>query len=242
MPLPSLAALDQYSVTGPPPGSGPDDPRTFYSPVDNDHAVLTALVESATTSLVVAMYGFDDQALADMIARKLASTTCFVSLTLDSSQASGAHERAILAAESYPASSIAVGRSEKGAIMHMKVVIVDGLDVADGSTNWSAGGESLQDNQLSVTRDMSKAALARARIDAIHNHMLQATGSSGSAQHARLAATAWAGETGSRMVVAVAAQGGGGGAGLAIPAAGSGSSSMPDMQTGAPHIASPGGF
>jgi phosphatidylserine/phosphatidylglycerophosphate/cardiolipin synthase-like enzyme len=173
MALPDLSVLDQYAAAPFPPGYATDR-RDFYAPVDNCHQVLLDLVKSATTSLVVALYGFDDDAVADALHEKLVDENVFVQLTLDSSQAGGVHERKLLAREGYPASSVAVGRSEHGAIMHMKVVIVDGLDVADGSTNWSTSGESLQDNQLTVTRDPLKAARARARVDAIHHHMLQA--------------------------------------------------------------------
>jgi phosphatidylserine/phosphatidylglycerophosphate/cardiolipin synthase-like enzyme len=174
MSLADLSQLDKHSAAGFPPGSLPTL-RTFFSPVDDVHGALVDLVQSASQSLVLAMYGFDDQELADALLEKLNAEHVFVQFTLDSSQAAGVHEKRILAAESYPASSVATGRSEKGAIMHLKMVIVDGLDVVTGSTNWSASGETLQDNQLTVVRDPLLAAKSRSRIDAIHQSMIQRT-------------------------------------------------------------------
>lgn len=172
MALTSLADLDQYKTGGFPPGY-PTTIRTLYSPVDNIHQALLDLIRSATQSLVVAVYGFDDEEVADALREKLESEHVFVQLTLDSSQAGGVHERELLAREDYPAASIAVGRSEKGAIQHLKLLIVDGVDLVTGSTNWSTAGESLQDNAFVVVRDPLVAAEARARVDGIHHHMLQ---------------------------------------------------------------------
>jgi phosphatidylserine/phosphatidylglycerophosphate/cardiolipin synthase-like enzyme len=174
--LTDLALLDRHKTGGYPQGY-PANLRTLYSPVDDIHGALLDLIRSATTSLVVAVYGFDDDEIADALHAKLVDEHVFVQLTLDSSQAGGVHERKILARESYPASSIAVGRSERGAIQHMKVLIVDGLDVVGGSTNWSTSGETLQDNQTTIVRDPLEAAMARARIDMIHHHMLQVAAS-----------------------------------------------------------------
>jgi hypothetical protein len=171
--LSDLSVLDQYATTPFDPDWAKDR-RTFYSPVDQVHEVIMACIASAKTSLVCAMYGLDDGPAVDAIMKKLHDENCYVSWTLDSSQAGGVHEKAILAAAAMPSNSVAIGRSERGAIMHMKLLIIDGEIVVNGSTNWSDGGESKQDNQLCVIRDAKEAARARARIDMIHEHMLTA--------------------------------------------------------------------
>jgi phosphatidylserine/phosphatidylglycerophosphate/cardiolipin synthase-like enzyme len=171
-PLSDLTVLDQFAATPFAPGT-PTDRRIFYSPVDQVHAALLYTIQSAQRSLVVAMYGFDDDELADAIAEKLNDENVAVQLTFDSSQAGGVHERTLLAKENYPLSSVAIGRSEKGAIMHLKEVVIDGVILVTGSTNWSDGGESKQDNQLTVELNPWAAAQATARIMGIHNTMLQ---------------------------------------------------------------------
>jgi phosphatidylserine/phosphatidylglycerophosphate/cardiolipin synthase-like enzyme len=166
--------LDKFKIGGFADGYGAGILRTFYSPVDDPRSVLLSLLNGAQHSLVLAMFGFDDDEFAAIITTKLGDENVYVQLTLDSSQAGGVHERQILARENYPASSIAVGQSEKHAIMHLKMVIVDGLYVVTGSMNWSGSAEVKQDNALIVINDPYVAAEARARIDAIHANMLKA--------------------------------------------------------------------
>ena len=66
MALSSLTQLDQYKAASFPPGY-PDSTRTFYSPVDQVHEALKALLASANKSIVVAMYGYDDPELNSVL-------------------------------------------------------------------------------------------------------------------------------------------------------------------------------
>jgi phosphatidylserine/phosphatidylglycerophosphate/cardiolipin synthase-like enzyme len=171
-PLADLSVLDRFKTGGPFPPGYPSDTRTFYSPVDDVHGCLVYLIKAATKSLIVAMYGFDDDDLADALRSKLVDEQVFVQLTLDKTQAGGVAERKLLAREHFPISSVATGGSEHGRIMHMKLLIIDGSVLVTGSTNWSDPGETLQDNELTVTLSAAKAAEARMRVDQIHQHML----------------------------------------------------------------------
>lgn len=173
-PLHALSALDRFKARPAPPGY-PANERRFYSPVDDVHGALDAVLSAAQHSVVVMMYGYDDDGLQAVLLNKLLNEHVYVQLTLDSSQAGGAHERTLLAAWQHdaPGNSIAIGRSTRGAILHDKVAIVDGLWVISGSTNWSAAGETKQANELTVVQDPFVAAELRAVIDVQHDAVLQ---------------------------------------------------------------------
>ncbi len=169
-----ITDLDVFKVTKPPSGY-PATLRTFYSPEDYVPQVLQSVVSSVSKSIVVAMFGFDDDVLAAMLDAALKNPAIYVQITLDQSQAAGTHERALLAKYSNDktGNSVAIGHSEKGAIMHRKMVIVDGLWRVSGSTNWSVSGETLQDNELTVIRDPMVCAEARPILDIEHDSGLK---------------------------------------------------------------------
>jgi phosphatidylserine/phosphatidylglycerophosphate/cardiolipin synthase-like enzyme len=153
----------------------PDDQRTFFAPRDDVHGLPVALLGSAQHSIVVNMFGYDDQ-LNQIIQGKLADEKVYVQMSLDRSQASGTHEKQILAKWANDAfgNSIAIGTSSvHNAISHLKIVIVDGVYTVKGSTNWSLSGEQHQDNELTLSRNAVVAAETRAILDLNHDFMLK---------------------------------------------------------------------
>jgi hypothetical protein len=168
--------LGQYKAEGRFLDGYPDDERTFFAPRDNVHGLLVAALGTAQHSIVVNMFGYDDDELNKIIQGKLADENVYVQMSLDRSQAAGVHEKQILASWSNNAfgNSIAIGTSSiHNAISHLKIVIVDGVYTVKGSTNWSLSGEQQQDNELSLSRNAVIAAETRAILDLNHDFMLK---------------------------------------------------------------------
>jgi phosphatidylserine/phosphatidylglycerophosphate/cardiolipin synthase-like enzyme len=167
--------LGRYKAAGRFLDGYPADVRTFFSPVDDVHGVLVALLASTQKSLVLNMYGYDDDELNDLILSKLNDEHVYVQMSLDKSQAGGVHEKQLLAKwqNDLSGNSIAIGESTRGAISHMKIVIVDGVYTVRGSTNWSLAGEQKQDNELTIHNNAVIAAETRAELDRNHDAMLK---------------------------------------------------------------------
>lgn len=140
-----LAKFGQYTPEGSlTPGYG--DHYLFFVGRDDVHSILLALLTAETMGLKLNMFGYDDDALNDAILKLMADKNVAVQGTLDKSQASGVHERKILAADvaSDPAfyNSFVVTTSATHQISHTKggVLVGQGLWF-EGSTNWSDSGE-----------------------------------------------------------------------------------------------------
>lgn len=172
----SIADLDQHIR---PEGWAPDpqhpvNMRAFYAPIDDVHGVLKTIIGSCRHSIALSMYGLDDDELVGMIAGLLDNPNIYCQVTLDSSQAGGVHEKALLAKykHEFTGNSVAIGRSERGAIVHRKMILVDGLWYIGGSTNWSTSGETLQDNELVVIQSASVVARAASVLSIAHDAAL----------------------------------------------------------------------
>ena len=168
-----ITALDRFKRT-PVDRSYPDFSRSFYSPIDDVHGALKLLIKSAQHSVILSMYGYDDDEFAALIAAHLRNKSMYCQVSLDRSQAGGVHERELLAKyrAEMESNSVAIGTSERGAINHRKMLIIDGLWVIGGSTNWSVSGETKQANELTVTKNAVVAAEARHVLDLTHSAML----------------------------------------------------------------------
>jgi phosphatidylserine/phosphatidylglycerophosphate/cardiolipin synthase-like enzyme len=149
---------------------------TFYAPRDPGvHQVILWVLLQARSSVAINMYGFDDPHVVAILEHFALLPDMVVTLSLDSTEAGGKTEKALLEKlrNDLPGNSIAIGRSERSDISHDKLMVVDGLYLLTGSTNWSFGGEAKQDNQLTITRDPVACAEARAVIDIDHDLMLK---------------------------------------------------------------------
>lgn len=175
MTLQSISALDQFQKRGGYSVGYPANVRRFFAPLDDVHGVLTFVVKSATISLAVAMYGWDDDELDSLFRDAWQQENLPVQIALDKTQAAGVHEKEILA--KWPTdvigNRIVIGTSSKNAISHTKLAVIDGLVTVQGSTNWSLAGEQKQNNELTVIFDPVYSAETRAFIDLVHSEMEQ---------------------------------------------------------------------
>lgn len=177
------ADMVRYRAGGTPWVNYPPDYCDLFSPGDGQgvHQLLVDLAASARKSVVINMFGYDDEDINRELLAKAADPSVYFQMSLDKSQSGGVHEKQILSTwkSDTIGTSIAIGQSIHHAISHLKVMIVDGLYVVEGSTNWSISGETQQDNQLSVWQNANIAATYRAILDRNHDAMLKQMAHSG---------------------------------------------------------------
>lgn len=122
-----------------------EDFHLFYAGRDDIHSILKHVLSRVTVSLHLAMFGFDDDALNEILMLKAKDPNVLMMITLDKSQAGGVHERRILANDLKDNPDlntfVTLGQSATHQISHTKGFVADGIVGGEGSTNWSTSGE-----------------------------------------------------------------------------------------------------
>jgi hypothetical protein len=198
--LDDLAVYTAEQAFGP---TASADFRVFYVGRDDVHGVLKHLFTRVSLSVKMNMFGYDDDELNQVLMGLVQNPSVMVQVTLDKSQASGAHEVAILNSDKAQdttgfANDFAVGESATSQISHTKGGVLDGIVAFEGSTNWSSSGEGTginltaakqaagfkaQNNTLAVYTNADEIAKFAARLD--YEHAIAARQQSGSAAAAK---------------------------------------------------------
>jgi hypothetical protein len=131
------------------------DFHLFYVGRDDVHDILKHVLSRVSVSLYLNMFGFDDEELNDILMKIALDASITMLVTLDKSQANGAHEKKLLDADRQHnlalfnthfvtkthVQEFAVGQSATHQISHTKGFVADGRVAGEGSTNWSTSGE-----------------------------------------------------------------------------------------------------
>jgi hypothetical protein len=122
------------------------DFHLFYVGRDDVHGILKHVLSRVSVSLYLNMFGFDDDELNEILKKIAVDKTITMLVTLDKSQASGTHEKALLDADRKENlalfnTHVAIGQSLTQQISHTKGFVADGRVAGEGSTNWSGSGE-----------------------------------------------------------------------------------------------------
>jgi hypothetical protein len=164
------------------------DFRVFYVGRDDVHGILLHLFSRVSLSVKMNMFGYDDEDLNNVLMQLVANPSVLVQVTLDKSQAAGAHEKSIIGSDMAQdaagfANDFVVGDSATGQISHTKGGILDGIVAFEGSTNWSTSSEGTgisltaakqspgfkaQNNTLAVYVNPYEIAKFAARLDYEH--------------------------------------------------------------------------
>src|ERR1700693_3166489 len=141
-----LTELAQYTQEKVYATTASTDFHLFYVGRDDVHNILKYVLSRVSVSLYMNMFGYDDDELNNILMHIVYDPTVTMLVTLDKSQASGAHEKGLLDADlkTYLVKfnpHFVIGQSSTHQISHTKGFVADGKVAGEGSTNWSASGE-----------------------------------------------------------------------------------------------------
>jgi phosphatidylserine/phosphatidylglycerophosphate/cardiolipin synthase-like enzyme len=134
--------------------------EVHYSPEERLDDIDVALINSAKSAIAFASYSLTDKTVLDALS---AAELCGVAvrIVLDP------RERHNFIGLSGLADNIWIKRARP--FMHLKAYAVDGEVLRTGSVNFSASGETRQDNDLVVIRDSGAAAKFDAHFERIRD-------------------------------------------------------------------------
>jgi hypothetical protein len=183
-----LLDLAPYTKEGSYSPNASKDFHLFYVGRDDVHDVLKHVLSRVTVSLYLNMFGYDDDELNDILMKIVHDPSITCVITLDKSQAGGAHEKRLLESDAAKdpigfSTHFVIGQSATHQISHTKGFVADGKVGAEGSTNWSSSGEGTfvvkgaaggvgykaQNNTQSVFTDAD--AVARFQAELLAEHM-----------------------------------------------------------------------
>ncbi len=156
--------------------------HTLYTPGDDVKSTLDGLPRSAGKSIDCEIYGLTDVVLIGELI-EAAKRGVHVRVNNDRTQSAGPADKAalrMLVDAGLPSIEVKVTESERGAIDHLKLLILDGEDgamanssaVAYGSYNFSSNA-ALQDNVFVLTNDPGEVAQAMQKFDHDWAHNIQ---------------------------------------------------------------------
>ena len=134
---------------------------------------MSVLHVADLSSLDASCYGWDDAEINDLFRAALEVAHIPVVLCLDSSQEAGKGEKPLVLKwnQAELGNQVVIGRSIHGAINHDKLIVVNRILTICGSTNFSVGGETKQNNEATIVYDRAFAAETVNRIAVIRNEM-----------------------------------------------------------------------
>jgi hypothetical protein len=191
---PVLAELGCYTPEGRlTPGYG--DHYLFFVGRDDIHGILCHLLKQESLEFDLNMFGYDDEELNQIIMDMFKNPNMHVQISLDRSQASGVHEKKLVALDEEMDtadfdSSFVILQSATHQISHTKGGVLMGQRIwFEGSTNWSDSGEGTgislkadvanpkgfksQNNTLLVSTNPTGLLRFKAQLDAEHRIGLQ---------------------------------------------------------------------
>jgi hypothetical protein len=141
-----LSDLATFTKEGVYSNAAGTDFHLFFVGRDDVHDILKYVLSRVRVSLYLNMFGFDDDELNTILMAKAMDPSVTMLITLDKSQAGGAHEKALLDRDQQTAlaqfnTHFTIGQSLTHQISHTKGFVADGKIGAEGSTNWSSAGE-----------------------------------------------------------------------------------------------------